>query len=101
MGRLSNRMKLDTVTTQDNDPTCVTYIINGEDDTLGNSLRLIIASYKEVELCQYTGPHPTEDCIHLRIQTYGKTPGTLNPYLVHFGNIQERHLWKKNPKFTF
>ena len=25
----------------------------------------------------------------------------LNPYLVHFGNIQERHLWKKNPKFTF
>ena len=69
-------MKLDTVTTQDNDPTCVTYIINGEDDTLGNSLRLIIASYKEVELCQYTRPHPTEDCIHLRIQTYGKTPGT-------------------------
>ena len=69
------RMKLDTVTTQDNDPTCVTYIINGEDDTLGNSLRLIIASYKEVELCQYTRPHPTEDCIHLRIQTYGKTPG--------------------------
>ena len=25
----------------------------------------------------------------------------LNPYLLHFGNIQERHLWKKNPKFTF
>ena len=71
-------MKLDTVTTQDNDPTCVTYIINGEDDTLGNSLRLIIASYTEVELCQYTRPHPTEDCIHLRIQTYGKTPGTLS-----------------------
>ena len=21
--------------------------------------------------------------------------------LLHFGNIQERHLWKKNPKFTF
>ena len=26
---------------------------------------------------------------------------SLNPYLLHFGNIQERHLWKKNPKFTF
>ena len=26
---------------------------------------------------------------------------TINPYLLHFGNIQERHLWKKNPKFTF
>ena len=25
----------------------------------------------------------------------------INPYLLHFGNIQERHLWKKNPKFTF
>ena len=25
----------------------------------------------------------------------------VNPYLLHFGNIQERHLWKKNPKFTF
>ena len=78
-------MKLDTVTTQDNDPTCVTYIINGEDDTLGNSLRLIIASYKEVELCQYTRPHPTEDCIHLRIQTYGKTPGTPR-YKISFYN---------------
>ena len=25
----------------------------------------------------------------------------INPYLLHFGNIQERHLWKINPKFTF
>jgi len=25
----------------------------------------------------------------------------FNPYPLHFGNIQERHLWKKNPKFTF
>ena len=37
--------KLDTVTTRDNDPTCVTYIINGEDDTLGNALRYVIATY--------------------------------------------------------
>ena len=92
-------MKLDTVTTQDNDPTCVTYIINGEDDTLGNSLRLIIASYKEVELCQYTRPHPTEDCIHLRIQTYGKTPGTLNlrfkmPQILYRGVVTIFQRWK-------
>ena len=26
---------------------------------------------------------------------------SINPYSIHFGNIQERHLWKKNPKFTF
>jgi len=25
----------------------------------------------------------------------------FNPYLLHVGNIQERHLWKKNPKFIF
>ena len=25
----------------------------------------------------------------------------FKPYLLHFGNIQERHLWKKNPKFIF
>ena len=25
----------------------------------------------------------------------------INPYPLHFGNIQERHLWKKNPKFIF
>ena len=25
----------------------------------------------------------------------------VNPYPLHFGYIQERHLWKKNPKFTF
>ena len=69
------KQKLETITTNGNDPTCVTYVINEEDDTLGNALRYVIASYKEVELCQYTRPHPTEDCIHFRIQTYGKTPG--------------------------
>ena len=25
----------------------------------------------------------------------------FNPYLLHFGNIQERHFWKKNPKIIF
>ena len=69
------KRKLDTLPGSNDDPTCVTYVINEEDDTLGNALRYVIASYKEVELCQYTRPHPTEDCIHFRIQTYGKTPG--------------------------
>ena len=32
---------------------------------------------------------------------FGRIFFIFNPYLVHFGNIQERHLWKKNPKFTF
>ena len=25
----------------------------------------------------------------------------INPYLLHFGNIQERHFWKKNPEYFF
>ena len=87
--------KLETITTNGNDPTCVTYVINEEDDTLGNALRYVISSYKEVELCQYTRPHPTEDCIHFRIQTYGKMPGNEQAnknsrlyYLLSIGNIE-------------
>lgn len=68
--------RLQTIVSQEDDPTCVTYIMHGEDDTLGNSLRYIISTYKEVECCHYTRPHPTEDKIHFRIQTYGDTPGT-------------------------
>ena len=26
---------------------------------------------------------------------------SINPYVVHFGNIQERHLWKKKSKIYF
>ena len=27
--------------------------------------------------------------------------GSINPYLLHFGNIQERHLWKKIQNLLF
>ena len=50
-------------------------MLHGEDDTLGNSLRYVISTYKEVEACHYTRPHPTEDKIHFRIQTYDDVPG--------------------------
>ena len=53
----------------------LTYVMHGEDDTLGNALRFIISTYKEVEACHYTRPHPTEDKIHFRIQTYAEYPG--------------------------
>ena len=87
------KQKLETITTNGNDPTCVTYVINEEDDTLGNALRYVIASYKEVELCQYTRPHPTEDCIHFRIQTYGKTPGKLL-CVIHSSLLNPLQLWR-------
>jgi len=77
---MSSESRLQTINSPDDDPTCVTYIMNGEDDTLGNSLRYIISNYKEVECAHYTRPHPTEDKIHFRIQTYGDTPGKLRIY---------------------
>jgi len=68
---------LETINTEDNDPTCVTFVLHGEDDTLGNSLRYVISTYKEVEACHYTRPHPTEDKIHFRIQTYDDVPALM------------------------
>ena len=38
--RMAGAVRLQTIESPDNDPTCVTYIMHGEDDTLGNSLRL-------------------------------------------------------------
>ena len=37
---MAGAVRLQTIESPDNDPTCVTYIMHGEDDTLGNSLRL-------------------------------------------------------------
>ena len=32
---------------------------------------------------------------------FHSVPKWINPYLAHFGNIQERHLWKKKSKIYF
>ena len=58
----------------------MTFVLHGEDDTLGNSLRYVISTYKDVEACHYTRPHPTEDKIHFRIQTYDDVPGNYKLY---------------------
>ena len=31
----------------------------------------------------------------------GSLKSSINPYLLHFGNILERHLWKQNSKIYF
>lgn len=53
------------------DETCVTFVLHGEDHTLGNSLRYIIAKNSDVVFCGYSIPHPSENRINLRIQTNG------------------------------
>lgn len=48
-----------------------TFILHGEDHTLGNSLRWVMLKDKDVQFCGYTIPHPyLQREVHLRIQTY-------------------------------
>lgn len=53
------------------DGTCASFQIAEEDHTLGNSLRYIIMKNPEVEFCGYSIPHPSENLLNIRIQTYG------------------------------
>ncbi|CCD25593.1 DNA-directed RNA polymerase core subunit RPC19 NDAI_0F02750 [Naumovozyma dairenensis CBS 421] len=43
-----------------------------EDHTLGNALRYIIMKNPQVEFCGYSIPHPSEEFLNIRIQTYGE-----------------------------
>ncbi|KAI0426381.1 DNA-directed RNA polymerase [Xylaria sp. FL1042] len=47
-----------------------------EGHTLGNALRFIIMKNPDVEFCAYTIPHPSEEKMNLRIQTYDTTTAT-------------------------
>ncbi|TAQ90449.1 hypothetical protein B7494_g1251 [Chlorociboria aeruginascens] len=58
----------------------VSYRIEKEDHTLGNALRYIIMKNPDVEFCGYSIPHPSEDVMILRIQTY-KAEGTADDAL--------------------
>jgi DNA-directed RNA polymerase subunit L len=46
-----------------------TVVLNGEDHTLGNSLRYVLSHQPGVDFVGYSVPHPSENKIHLRIQT--------------------------------
>merc|ERR1712071_397172 len=46
-----------------------TFIFNGEGHTLGNALRSIIMKNPSVIFCGYTIPHPSDNKMHLRIET--------------------------------
>lgn len=53
------------------DGTCASFQITDEDHTLGNALRYIIMKNPDVEFCGYSIPHPSENLLNVRIQTYG------------------------------
>ncbi|KAI1108195.1 DNA-directed RNA polymerase [Nemania sp. NC0429] len=47
-----------------------------EGHTLGNALRFVIMKNPDVEFCAYAIPHPSEEKMNLRIQTYDTTTAT-------------------------
>lgn len=53
------------------DGTAASFQVIDEDHTLGNALRYIIMKNPEVEFCGYSIPHPSENKLNIRIQTYG------------------------------
>ncbi|CEP63097.1 DNA-directed RNA polymerase core subunit RPC19 LALA0_S07e02322g [Lachancea lanzarotensis] len=55
------------------DGKCASFQISEEDHTLGNALRYIIMKNPDVEFCGYSIPHPSENLLNLRIQTYGES----------------------------
>lgn len=57
---------------ENNSQYASTFVIENEGHTLGNALKSIIVNYPDVEFCGYNVPHPQENKIHLRIQSYGK-----------------------------
>ncbi|XP_066968504.1 DNA-directed RNA polymerases I and III subunit RPAC2 [Macrobrachium rosenbergii] len=63
------KCKLEWVTGPGQDDFCRTFVINGEDHTLGNILKHVIMQNPDVSYCGYTVPHPMDKKIHLRIQT--------------------------------
>jgi len=68
--------QIEVIKSPDEDPTCKTFVLHHEDHTLGNSLRYMLMKNPDVEYCGYSVPHPSENKINLRIQTY-KTPSTV------------------------
>lgn len=50
------------------DSSCTTFVIRGEDHTLGNALRYVVAKNPKTEFCGYSIHHPSDNKVHLRIQ---------------------------------
>lgn len=53
------------------DGTAASFQVVDEDHTLGNALRYMVMKNPEVEFCGYSIPHPSENKLNIRIQTYG------------------------------
>ncbi|XP_018326711.1 probable DNA-directed RNA polymerases I and III subunit RPAC2 [Agrilus planipennis] len=70
-----------------------TFVFEDEGHTLGNTLRSIISSYKDVQFCGYTISHPAEKKMNLRIQMYeGRAVDALRRGLEDLVNVCDHTL---------
>ena len=50
-------------------PGSRTFVLGGEDHTLGNCLRHVLMQNAKVAFSGYSVPHPSEPLVHIRVQT--------------------------------
>jgi len=53
-----------------------TFVVTGEDHTLGNALRWVLMRHAATTFCGYSMPHPSEPVINVRLQTSGAAAAT-------------------------
>lgn len=74
------------------DDTCLTFVLRGEDHTLGNALRYILMKNRDVEFCGYSIPHPSEDVMNIKVQTTGKPAADVFRKALHDLRAMAQHI---------
>lgn len=59
------------------DETNLTFVLRNEDHTLGNALRYVLMRNPDVKFCGYSIPHPSENIMNIRVETFGKSAPKL------------------------
>lgn len=62
-------------------------MVTGEDHTLGNSFRYVLAKNRKVDFVGYSIPHPSEMKLNMRIQTKGQRGGGGNRGALRFSSF--------------
>lgn len=84
-----------------NSMTCMTFAMTGEDHTLGNAIRGVLAARTDVEFVGYSIPHPTQNEMNLRLQTFERPAvEILNEGFDDLIGVCDhlKKLWKKSVK---
>uniref|UniRef100_A0A7S2HSS4 DNA-directed RNA polymerase RBP11-like dimerisation domain-containing protein n=1 Tax=Haptolina brevifila TaxID=156173 RepID=A0A7S2HSS4_9EUKA len=66
-----------TLTPDTKVPNAMTVVIEREDHTLGNILRMQLLEHKEIIFSGYRVPHPLEPAIQVKVQTRSDNPGPV------------------------